>query len=527
MIRLMRSQAAVCVLLGALLVTGCNTSIGMQPPAGDGGQEAEPGQGGKATAGETAAGESPAHSPGESAVGEWRTQEVPYDYGAMKDDVVIRLDEEPRLESPIRTAVGVGAQTYTLFFREAMDRSSVEKALKEQADDETSLYWYVEPQLEFRWFHDRQLQVRATPPGKAKSEEGVMEYRLNVKGARTLSGKVLAEPPEFLAVVLPPSQIWRVSLDGKQREQLTRFSVENWGDIFLDPDQRYVLLKRFTEYCECDARHPRLYAIYDTEQESITHYPVELMTTYRGEGRFYADRRGFFFSEPEEGVTVPDREKAVRVEVNGFVHGADFSRDRSKLIMAVGAEEQKENYDLVIHDLESGEQKRIAGGVKGYVITSDLDNVVLPVSFQDNGQQVTIRMRKGADSMEELNHRYDWKTGALTPWTAPVPSDAWSGYIESDDGLYQMYWNGGIYKGSTRVTDLSGHGVWLPGSHTYVYPEYRGNGQGGSVIDIVAFDADQNKSEILITDLPVGLSLMGGSKDGKWLYLRSHNLKQQ
>jgi len=78
----------------------------------------------------------------------------------MKEDVRIQLDAEPQLHSPLRTAVGTAPQAYTFFFREPMDRLSVEAAIRQHAKDAPAVH-FVEPALSFHWVHDRQLRVLA------------------------------------------------------------------------------------------------------------------------------------------------------------------------------------------------------------------------------------------------------------------------------------------------------------------------------------------------------------------------------
>ncbi|MGZ0049875.1 hypothetical protein [Brevibacillus gelatini] len=53
---------------------------------------------------------------GTKAASDWKQPERPFDYASMKEDVVIQLNEDPRLQSPLRTVVGPAPQAYTLFF---------------------------------------------------------------------------------------------------------------------------------------------------------------------------------------------------------------------------------------------------------------------------------------------------------------------------------------------------------------------------------------------------------------------------
>lgn len=524
MVQMKRLQAFALLLAGTLLLTGCVPAASTgTPPSGSGGNQQPESQ---APPGSTTPGTTPnsssGHPPTPSSA-EWNPAEIPFDYASMKADVVIRLDEEPVLQSPIRTPVGSGPQTFTLFFRQAMDRSSVVEAIESRIKEKASAEeWFIEPDLEFRWVHDKQLHLRATPRTRVQPEDGIKEYVLDVKGARTASGHVLSEPPGFLAVVLAPNQLWKVSLDGKVREQISGYPGSYHSDSFLDPEQRYLLLRRYTEYCECDARHPLLYGIYDRQTNELTRYPVELTTSYRGEGAFVADRRGFFYAAPQEGQNMPVSETAVPVEIGEFVHGADFSHDRKKLIMAVGPKDQEQNLDLLLLNLETGEKQRLTGALKGFVPIDEMYGDVIPISFDDDGRQFTFAMRQSRSSFDQLRYRYDWKTEKVSAWNPPVPRDAWAGYTQTDDGMYQMYWNAGLFKGKEHLMDFQGEGLWLPNSHRYLFARHKENAEGHAVaMDIMAFDADQRKTDTLITDLSFGISFIGASADSQWLYLLS------
>lgn len=70
--------------------------------------------------------------------------------------------------------------------------------------------------------------------------------------------------------------------------------------------------------------------------------------------------------------------------------------------------------------------------------------------------------------------------------------------------------------------DFQGEGLWLPNSHRYLFARHKENAEGHAVaMDIMAFDADQRKTDTLITDLSFGISFIGASADGQWLYLLS------
>ncbi|GED70379.1 hypothetical protein BRE01_40810 [Brevibacillus reuszeri] len=451
---------------------------------------------------------------------DWGPAEIAYDYAAMQDDVLIQLKEEPRLHSPLRTVVGVNPQTYTFFFREVMDRGSVESAIRKHAKEESTREdeGFINPDLSFHWLHDRQLQLLVTLPEKSGEEPVWQEYVLNAGGARTAKGSLIGDNFSFQALVLPPQQIWRIAADGKITEKLTDFSVMTNLEL-LDPEQRYAMLTRFTNYCECDALYDKLYSIYDSKTQTVTSYPIELSSMYRGAGDFMADRRGFFYAQPNNGTDVPKSEFASRILVDGYVHGVSFSRDRKHLLMAVGEAEQKKDLDLVVLDLTVGTEKHYPGVIKGWVPTSEWDGAVVPVSFADDGRFVTFAMRKEEKSFEEARQRFDWKTGKVTSWNPPVPADFWSGFIQTDDGAYQYYWNAGLYQGGVQLLQQAGTGIWIPGTHRFVFAE---SAQESDGMELFVFDADRKQKTLLKAGLSYGFTLLGASSDGKWLYVATN-----
>jgi len=457
---------------------------------------------------------------------EWRTEEIPYAYAAMQEDVVIQLNEEPRLRSPIRTIVGTEPQAYTFFFREPMDRSSVEQAIRANAKAEAQLQdmGYVEPLIKIHWVHDQQLHLLAELPKPKTSVNEWTEYRLHVAGAKTAKGNPLAEEsPDFRALVMLPDQMWKVSLDGKEFEKITDWKV-SYSTKILDEDARFFLMSRYARYCECDARYPKLYWLYDNQTKQLTSYPGELFDHYQGEGEFVADRRGFFFAPPPAGTEVPPSETATTVKVDGYVYGASFSKDRQRLLMAIGTAEQRKDLDLVVYDLEAGKvERRLSGVMQGAISTSELDGTFVTIQFADDGQQATFSMREHADSYTEKRYRLDWKTGSVSAWNPPVPADTWAGYVQSDDGMYTMYWNAGMFKGSEAVWDFTGHGVWIPGSHQFVYVKWEGmNEAQEGILSLHLFDADRKQHRVLRTELPSTFDLLGASRDGNWLYVSSN-----
>lgn len=448
--------------------------------------------------------------------------DVPYAYDKMTEPVVIQLDEEPRLHSPINTIVGADPQAYTLFFREPMNRSSVEKSIqanaveKDQPSDLT-----VQPTFTYRWTSDRQLHLLVEIPEKSipKSKNGMPYYHLNLAGATTQANKPLTEEtPQFRALIQKPQDLWMISSDGREQKQvssLTQPYFFNTNAIHLDPD--YLMLTRFTQYCECDADYRYLYALFDLKTKQPIIYPVELTTHYLGSGDFIADTRGFFYAKPEANVKVPDSPTAKPIKVDGFVHGGNFSKNRTHLFLAVGTKTQTKDYDLIVYELATDKQKRYPAVLKGEVPLSELSGAEIGVSFYDNGKTVTTMMRV-PNKYEEQRFQYDWQTAQISQWKPPIPLDTWSGYRISADGLYQLYANGGLYKGSQLISgDTQYDQIWLGNTHQllrsiYPYATTKDFPQAG----LYLYDADTKTTKQIST---VTNRVIGSSPDGKWIYL--------
>ncbi|UFJ41998.1 hypothetical protein LOK74_05735 [Brevibacillus humidisoli] len=443
--------------------------------------------------------------------------QIPFDYAAMKEPVLIQWEKDPRIHSPIQSVVADTPQHFFLFFREPMDRSSVEDALKRQAAEH---FHPLIPTFAYQWASDRQLRLTVEIPKAAEPDIGSRSYLLSVNGAITKSGTVLQEPPSLVAVVYTPSQLWKVSTDGEEKIQLRAFDLSYPTASFIGPDKRYLLLSRYKEYCECDARLERLYALYDTEQNELIPYPIPLQTHYLGEGTFTADTRGFFYAKSTADVTVPTSDTTVNVQVDGYVHGANFSRDHSHLIMAVGAKEQRKDFDLLIYDLKTQNVLRLPNAIKGEEPRSALDDAEIGIAFWDDGDSVHFAAVDG-ETYQERRYQYSWQTQKITDWSPPVQPQDWSGFSSSSDGLYRLYPNAGLYKGKQLVEgERIYDGVWLDGTHTILYKQFvQSTDNRPHTVSIQSFDADTGEQRTLIEGLHHYTQLVGTSADGKWFYL--------
>ncbi|WP_051775313.1 hypothetical protein [Paenibacillus tyrfis] len=441
----------------------------------------------------------------------------------MKNDVRIRLKDEPRLQSPVATNVAPTKQQFTLEFGEAMDWASVEAALLEQAkrytEKEGAFGDGIVPSFDYRWVNDRELDL--TVKEISLPEPTFHSYQLSVSGAKTKSGRTLGETPSFKGVVERPNQLWKMSVDGKSSESLTSFDPP-YGIEMLDEAGKFLLLSRTTHYCQCDAPFEGIYTVYDVKEKKFIPYPNKLMTRYMGSGNFIADRRGFFYEQPEQGTEIPANDTAAAIRLNDYVHGAGFSKDRTRLIMAVGVKEQENDPDLLILDLKSGKERRLSKALVGRVPINQTHAGKLPVGFEDDGERVYIMME--TDTGHEKRYVYTWKTGKLEPLKLPLPDDLWGGFTRTSDGIYQLYYHAGIYKGTVKISeDIQGDGKWISGTHLLLRTQESPDAPKDSVYnqDLVMFDADKRAEHKIVSGVGSGTSVAGSSPDGKWVYLIS------
>ncbi|SCW54155.1 hypothetical protein SAMN04487970_101426 [Paenibacillus tianmuensis] len=440
------------------------------------------------------------------------------------DDVRIRLKDEPRLQAPVATNVAPTKQQFTLDFREAMDQASVEAALLEQAkqytEKEEAFGDGIVPSFDYRWVNDRELDL--TVGEISLPEPTFHSYQLSVSGAKTKSGRMLGETPTFKGVVERPNQLWKMSVDSKSSEPLTSFDPP-YGIEMLDDSGKFLLLSRTTHYCRCDAPFEGIYTVYDVKEKKLIPYPNKLMTRYMGSGAFVADRRGFFYEQPEQGTEIPASDTAVAVRLNDYVHGAGFSKDRTRLIMAVGTREQERDLDLLVFDLKSGKEQRMSKALVGSVPFSQTHSGRWPVGFEDDGERVYVNM--DVDTGHEKRYVYTWKTGKLEPLHLPLSDNLWGGFIQTTDGVYQFYYNAGIYKGAVKISKdrIPGGDAWITGTHLLLRTQESPGAPKDSVYnqDLVVFDADKRAERKIVSGVWSGTSVAGSSPDGKWIYLIS------
>lgn len=323
-----------------------------------------------------------------------------FDYASLTDAVLIRLDQEPLIASPIQTLVTTAPQRYTLYFRDPMDRKSVGASILTNAQaflkDEASAFV---PIFSFQWVNDQELKLTAEKPANVKLPErspktDLDEYRkyvISTDNAKTKSGSTLRATPAFSAVLYEHEQLWAISVENGQRVKLSSFEQPYFPITWTNPSSNVLLLERPREYCECDSPTEPLYALYELDTKTVTTYPVKLMTSYRGKGDFVADKRGFFYEKQPEQTGVPSSPTAISVKLDDYVFGAGFSRNQTYLLLVVGKEGQPRDFDLIVRDLATGKDTRISKKLSGFVPKSELLLLQLANHEAGHGQSPICR----------------------------------------------------------------------------------------------------------------------------------------
>lgn len=442
----------------------------------------------------------------------------------METDAAITFEGDLRLKAPATTLVPPTKQAFRIRFKHPMDRESVVRAiLASNAAMRGQEQTGAAGKFAFDWQSDTELRIELRLTADDYIEEVHRIYAVQVNGAKTRQGAEIQDQAGYRVVVTKPDQLWRISSDGKKAERLTSFEVP-YGMRMLDAEGRFLLLTRPTLYCECDAQSTPLYSVYDMKANSITDYPIPLYTQYVGDGAFIADRRGFMYADTS-APGVPDSKDKVRIRLDGYVQGAQFTKDGKAVVAAVGKDaRQVSDLDLVLIDLATGKERRFAKALLGKLEDNMVNDGTLPASFYDDGKHIYTRMYD-TQTREEIRYRYDWAADRVGTWSAPKAASSWSGFVSSADGAYRMYANAGLYKGEEKKADtplgMAGYPVyWLGAGHTFVYKGYE-QPAGSSKLHLYAYDADAGQRKVIVANMPLYSELIGASSDGKWIYVQS------
>ncbi|WP_426449238.1 hypothetical protein ACP26L_30595 [Paenibacillus sp. S-38] len=448
----------------------------------------------------------------------------------------IRLDADPRLQAPVRTLVAPRTQTFALTFAEAMDRTSVEAELRKNAEPDGAQPGMApskEPvrlKLAYRWHSDRKLQLEVEVLSGQPGPYPVYGYHVDANGARTAAGSELSGQPVFETVLQQPASVWKVPVSGGAVVR-TGELTEPYAFQGLQAGSRYVLATKATGYCNCDAPFPKLYSLYDLDKGMMTDVSFKLMASYQGPGDLYADPRGFFYGAEAAGAAakeLPEGAVAKRITIGGYVHGSGWSKDGTKVLLAVSAaKEQDENLDLVIYDTVNLTAQRLPGVLKGRVEHSQVSDDLIPVTFRDNGREVRMALRE-AETFAEIPYRYSWSTGKVTRWNPPMKEAYSSEYTETDDGLYRLYQNGDVYtrEGALKFQPPphSSLSSWLAGSHRAIVQEFVETGSGDPVTfhyELKTYNADTNRVAGAMAKLSGQSYILGTDAGGESVYVVS------
>jgi hypothetical protein len=440
------------------------------------------------------------------------------------EKIIIRSTTEPRLQAPMNTLLPPSPQTFEIDFPEPMDQAAVEKQLRAHGTDRNpsrapALQW------EFNWKSTSHLEAKVTPSSFPSGSYILGEYQLNVNNSSTLKGENINGAPVLNLIVQNPFQLWRYSADGKQRELLSTVN-DMYSLSMLGNQDRFFMALRTGPYCECDAYLEGLYALYDQSNKQLIRYPVHLYTTYVGKGDFVMDRRGFFYEQPSDGVQVPQSDSAKRIQVKGYVHGANISKDGNYVLMAIGEETQEKDFSIAMYSLENEKLQVLAEKVAGWAPNDPAMGWRLPIQFMDDGEQVYFVLQERGTS-QEVRYAYSWNAGTIQDWNPPIPKTSWSDYSGTSDHVFQSFLNDGIYRDKNLIIDAQKLQMadkhWLNNTHSMAYLSYnfenRTNMQFTTSLHL--FNADNLEQKTLYTGLHTESRLLGSSPDGQWIYVNA------
>ncbi|TCZ75817.1 hypothetical protein E0485_15695 [Paenibacillus albiflavus] len=446
-------------------------------------------------------------------------------------EALIRLDSEPRMiKDSLSVIVPNRDESITIFFKNRMNRVSVEQSLKKI---DTSDAMQIYPKLLLHWSNDYQLHVKF----RVSQEEVIPNvkdmYYFDLNGAMTYDGQML-QFHRFIGNVAEPNQWWQVAIDEPSKmKPLTSFEIPYLIQS-VDRDGRYVMLSRVIDYCGCDRMTSSVYSLYDTTMGTYEDYPLEVQLTkdYRGSGSFVADHRGFFYdNEAALKSQLPTIDTAVQFQLKDYVHRASFSKDNRFIIMITGPKEPQEGkkLDLTIVELATRQITTLSQVINGRIPYPSMQESNLH-PFIDDGKDVYLFVNALKPEDGEVRYRYNWNMKKLIKWEPPkteiIPPIYQAGFVPSDDGQYRIY-SGGIYEGERRIISYEGilnkpWEMWIPNSHRIVRLE-----GDDSEHTLRIFDVD-TRVEV---NYDLGTLVITGSRfvsaDGKYLYTSASNLSHK
>ncbi len=450
----------------------------------------------------------------------------------------------PEYISPVETAIPLGKQTFQLYFAEAMDTESVENTIKDNfLSNDISNYTNIAEEekkektsikekatLQFTWTDEKELSLSIEDMLEVPKLHQAPLYEINVTGAKTKTGTMLPESPTFQAFVVEDhSQLWRVSVDGTTVEQVSSWEETNNATSIID-DQTIILANPL-EYVCCHVQLPHAFYVYNFLTEEKTEYPHEeikyynVMTNYVGSSPFMANKTGFFYAKTEAS-SANESNNDVEIDVNGFIHGAVFSKNKEHIIMVIGdSKEDVTDLKLAIYSIEENKVVNPETTLAGEVPLGVAYGYKYPVSIYDNGEVVTITMMNEED---RIYYDYSWENQDTTIKSFPFEAELYDNILfsESDDRKYQLYWGYGIYSGEHKIADQGDENkiadqydlFWVKNAHYLVYLE---NNMDEDVVKLMLYDVDQDEQQTLLTMKQQGyyneVHVIGVTEE--WIYL--------
>ncbi len=451
--------------------------------------------------------------------GSARNAVEPFDYMKLQEPVLIRLDEDHRLTAPIQTIVAPRKTAYSLFFREPMNKSSVEAALRANLNKRTDPSEKQQPPsiLSFDWVDEQYAKLTVDPLANREPDSYYLgEYELSIDGAKTKSGKEVSQTPAFHAVLDDPRSLWRISTETGAAEKLDLPDTLYTQSTFIGKDRQMLLLQRFKETCQCDALTEKIQAIYDFTTRQVTPFPFEISDQYRGQGSFIADSRGFFYplTAQTKAYVTPD---SVRIDIPEFVHGASFSKDYKRVLIAAGDAEQKKGFDFIIYDLATKKQTKYPAALPYYAEESMVTSQIFPIAFADNGKQVVIPMMN-PDDVTPRWLTYSWDTQKISEVSSILPPEELWSFSLSPSGKYQIVNNEQIYQDSRLISRLpyKSAGEWMPQSDRYVYQH---SSADSPLTNLSIVDLQTGQTKPIVSNLEAPIRFVGADPSEKWVYV--------
>ncbi|GAA0341816.1 hypothetical protein GCM10008967_35260 [Bacillus carboniphilus] len=392
------------------------------------------------------------------------------------------------------------AHQLLIHFMDEMNQSQVENLIQEQ----------FPKTIQFSW-SGNDLHLTIPPFEEVKP---YTSQTLSIDGAQTADGVILQEQSVFTFVLHPPKQIWRFSADGSgSMEALTNFqSLFTWGYGLFD--ERYWLLSHPTIYCECDAVSPSLIFLFDLENQTLEYLGTfnESILTYNGDSPFWIDKRGLFLKE--SAVEDSDPIYQTLYKPNGYVQGALFIEDGTRIVLALGENAEDRFQDLVFIDLETMEEEVYPDVIPGFFY-SELNGDHVHTPLEDEGKYLYFAVTKTEDQPEGGFYRFEKETGIAEKFES-IHGFSFPKY--SFDRKYKAIPLEGIFLDDQKVYDAQVWEYhWSPTQHRFVTQKFIPESIT-RLYEVITIGSEEKFS----IELPAEYSFDKWSADGNSLFFWGH-----